>query len=614
MQIEGSFPQWTAPYLQLYIDESGEQTIDNIRALALESFAPLAQRQPGVGNASAGYWYRWEVTLPEDPLPLLLVMGESYLNRIDLYRPDPQQPQSYRLERYGDHVPKEERSYGGRLAALELPSGGATEIWYFRIQTNSAHVFYAYLTPSQQHLHSEMGWSFWYALLIGAMLLVAALFFAFGLYLRERLFALYALYSLIHATLIANTKGYTAFIFPALYGTTIDALTGVSVILTNVVGIWLYLNVIEAKRYAPWLNRTAQIMVAAMILCLPFVTSGYYASQRVVMMIVVLPLLYWMLGLLLWKIWKGHQRMLNTLFFYAFAVSLVAVTMLHLVLLGILSFTWFRVHFFDIAYLNHIIIFSMAIIYRYHLRDRQREADHLQSHLIQERHKNQQRLFKMLTHEFRAPLSNIDKLAQLQQLQGSSQREELNSIREQCEKGFTLIDRFMHQEMTSAATPATQVKSDNCAEIITTLLQEPTLQQRLEPFKLEWSLEKEECSGIWDSELITVALRNLLENAIKYRLAKTPITLHITKQKGQLVLTLSNDSLSPGELQPLLQIGNRGKNSHNQSGEGIGLYTVKAIANAHHGLLDINYEEPHFEVKLTLPIQTEKRSGSAANG
>jgi signal transduction histidine kinase len=112
--------------------------------------------------------------------------------------------------------------------------------------------------------------------------------------------------------------------------------------------------------------------------------------------------------------------------------------------------------------------------------------------------------------------------------------------------------------------------------------------------------------GRWDGGRVQQLLRNLITNAIKYGSPDKPIrvTLRCGPAEASLEVTNSGRAIDPADLQrvfdPLERAVPPSQAGGSPEGLGLGLFIVRAIAEAHGGQVDLQSErgETTFTVKL----------------
>lgn len=112
--------------------------------------------------------------------------------------------------------------------------------------------------------------------------------------------------------------------------------------------------------------------------------------------------------------------------------------------------------------------------------------------------------------------------------------------------------------------------------------------------------EKIQASAI----LLSAALRNLLENAIRHAPENSVVTLSATEQQGQLHWTVEDEG--PGVSEKLLSdLTRRFVHGHQNSGSGLGLAIVDAIVRRFKGELHIkNGVAKGLLVTISIPLQS----------
>ncbi len=111
---------------------------------------------------------------------------------------------------------------------------------------------------------------------------------------------------------------------------------------------------------------------------------------------------------------------------------------------------------------------------------------------------------------------------------------------------------------------------------------------------------------IGDTILVQSALRNLLDNAIKYSAPEGLVTLTVAKNAGQNHLKVLDQGIGfpPEGADHLTKRFTRGSNVEGVVGSGIGLTIAQEVATAHGGRLHItnNNEGPGACVTLSFPL------------
>ncbi len=107
-----------------------------------------------------------------------------------------------------------------------------------------------------------------------------------------------------------------------------------------------------------------------------------------------------------------------------------------------------------------------------------------------------------------------------------------------------------------------------------------------------------------DPVLLRLAIRNLVDNAIKHSAAHKKVRVHLglSQDGAQCILTVTNfprEEFAPGP--GLFERGVRGENAR-RNGKGLGLYIVRQIARLHNGTIEARLTEGGLtEFKLTFP-------------
>jgi signal transduction histidine kinase len=120
-----------------------------------------------------------------------------------------------------------------------------------------------------------------------------------------------------------------------------------------------------------------------------------------------------------------------------------------------------------------------------------------------------------------------------------------------------------------------------------------------------------------DAESMADAVRNLVENAIKYSPVGSRVDVTLTRQERALVLAVSDEGVgvNPHETERIFEPFYRSRRGDlaNVHGTGLGLALVKATAEAHGGSVTVVPNHPRGS-RFTMRLPSHLREGAHAAG
>ncbi|MBN8726201.1 MAG: sensor histidine kinase N-terminal domain-containing protein [Xanthomonadales bacterium] len=207
-------------------------------------------------------------------------------------------------------------------------------------------------------------------------------------------------------------------------------------------------------------------------------------------------------------------------------------------------------------------------------------------------------------HELRTPLTAIDTHLQVAQL---ATGEQARTALAQAGRGVQRMRHTLEQMMVLARSEAPPDADDICnsaARLVEDVL------GRLDPAarsRIQWQPGTVDCAPAMPRSLLETALRNLVDNALRYAPAPSPITVSLQCEPSWRRLTLAVADRGPG-LVPAQRahVGQRfwrGDRARHGDGAGLGLSIVHAIATRFDGSLRLEARDGGGLVAiLDLPI------------
>lgn len=196
------------------------------------------------------------------------------------------------------------------------------------------------------------------------------------------------------------------------------------------------------------------------------------------------------------------------------------------------------------------------------------------------------------SHELRTPLTSIKAFSQVLEKRLRQKGDQdasvlLSRINDQTLKMTEMVNTFLDVSRIETGNLKLQPSRFNLKPLITRQINDLTKTDPLHhEIKLDYQL-----SGLVtaDKNRLEQVITNLLVNAIKYSPKVTPITVTVTSNKHQLILSVKDHGIGiPKGQQALVfdrfyRVNSSANHTPVTGGYGIGLYIVKKIIQAHHG-------------------------------
>ena len=217
----------------------------------------------------------------------------------------------------------------------------------------------------------------------------------------------------------------------------------------------------------------------------------------------------------------------------------------------------------------------------------------------------QKKFASMLSHEFRTPLSTIDGAVQRLEMTGAHHdegtRKRYRKIQTAVDRMLAMLDEYLSPDRMASIGRERQPNEISPATLLESVAEQARGRRDAISVRLEALPQWMRC----DPAGVRLCLEILLDNAIKYTEANTPIELIGKMASGGGVEFLVRDhgaGVPAAELAHVFDKSFRGSNTVGVAGSGLGLYLARSVVDVHGGTLTAtNVSESGTEFRIWLP-------------
>jgi two-component system sensor histidine kinase KdpD len=222
-------------------------------------------------------------------------------------------------------------------------------------------------------------------------------------------------------------------------------------------------------------------------------------------------------------------------------------------------------------------------------------------------------LLDALAHEFKTPLTSIKaastSLLSSKMLNPEQQRELISIVDEETDRLSVLVTEAIQMARIEAGRVVLRRENHSVSDLVESVLQKlkPVVEDRIIDVKLASNLP-----SVWaDRELIEVALRQLIDNALKYSPARSPVLVTAEIKDSRVVVSVADrgPGISEQEQSRIFEKFYRAEASRRQiPGAGLGLVIAREIIHAHGGEIWVESKPGDGSIfRFTLPSAKEEQ-------
>jgi two-component system, OmpR family, phosphate regulon sensor histidine kinase PhoR len=255
------------------------------------------------------------------------------------------------------------------------------------------------------------------------------------------------------------------------------------------------------------------------------------------------------------------------------------------------------------AFFAILLLVLVALLWR----TLRREAE------LERQHRN---FLSAITHELKSPLASM-RLALETVLSGradeASGRRFLNNALQDAERLQDLVQKVLETTRYGHGAHTLRQREASLSQLVARAADAVRVRVESAGGEITSEIEPLVCAVI-DEEALTIAVSNLLENAVKYGGRQPRVRVRLAAEHGRAVLEVSDtgDGIPAEEVPFVFDMFYRAGDelSRTSQGTGLGLYLVRQIVHAHRGTVRIASTGPEGTTfRIELPGAERKESG-----
>ena len=631
LATDGSASSYSlAPCFDYVEDTKAQYQIEDLATPALqERFLPAAHGgDVNFGYSKSVFWLRCRL----DAMTAgkwLLEIGYPSLDYIQVYSSRP--TGGYEMQQSGDLLPFSTRVYPHRNFVFPVEVSTGSNTLFLRIRSDGTLTVPATLwEPYALHQHDIEAYSalsVYYGILIALGIYNLLLYFS----LRDRTYLEYVLFVAGMAIGQASLNGMgNEFLWPEWPAWGNVALP-VGFALSGLFGALFTRSFLRLEKYAPRLDKMNSFFILWFLIS---AITSLISYRWGAMMVSLGGLSFSVFACGVGMYFFRREHLIVRYFLLAWLILLIGVG-----LMGARNFGWLPTNIFtmyamqigsslEMLFLSFALADriqglrkekdraqAMAMVARQQMVDTLRENERVLAGRIEERtrqladatrileislqqekngRETQANLLALMAHEIRSPIAVIGNTAQMLNVLAKADHPawlpRIDKIMNAVRQLAKLMDNFLAEERLGTKNVRLEMCAGNidgfCAEIADTLAR-----------SYNRTIRFEHCHGCAtvnaDWQLISIAVNNLIDNAVKYSRPDSEIRMRILQeQEGMLCIEVADQGEGvPQEMQQaIFEKFKRGQHASEIRGVGLGLYLVSWIANIHGGRAEVTSE------------------------
>jgi len=307
------------------------------------------------------YWFRFSLINPEaESLAYRLNIPTAWLDEVRLYTI--QKDGTYTLARSGDHVPQKELALSNRSIVFDLPVTQGEHLYYLQIHSKDALQIPIFLTQLETFHSEENALNILFGIITGIIIMMILYALFYYIYLKDRLYAIYAGYIFLFIMMVLSTHGYFLhYLWPDAFWFNewfyIFSFIGYLGFMT-----WFAKEFLNVQAFSPFWNKALSyitifyltLVVFSPVLPYPMVMQIGVGTAAVVPFLLIIPTILAIRSGQKWAKFYLFGWIPNIVFYTLWVLSFFAV----------IPYSLFLNNANSVGIVIELLIFSLGMVYR----------------------------------------------------------------------------------------------------------------------------------------------------------------------------------------------------------------------------------------------------------